>query len=222
MSSQLGISAGRAVSSASGGTTPRAFWRSSVSSRTLSQPWSNAPLYLADHSWGTWCGAWVAPGREVHEEGLVRHQRLLLADPVDGVVGEILGEVVTLLRSPVGLDRRGPAVQRRRVLVGLAADEAVEVLEPAAHAGPRIERAHRAGLPDGHLVALPELRRGVAVELERLGQRRAGVRPDRAVARRRRRDLGDPAHPDRVVVPAAQQARPGSASTGRSCGSGSS
>ena len=34
----------------------------SVSSRNASQPWSNLPLYLAIHSFGTWCGAWVAPG----------------------------------------------------------------------------------------------------------------------------------------------------------------
>ena len=57
-----GISVGRAVSSASSGTTPSCFWRASVSSRSASQPWSNLPLYFADHSAGTWCGACVAPG----------------------------------------------------------------------------------------------------------------------------------------------------------------
>ena len=46
----------------SAGTTPSFFCRASVSSRSLSQPWSNWPLYLAIHSFGTWCGAWVAPG----------------------------------------------------------------------------------------------------------------------------------------------------------------
>src|SRR5438094_754123 len=46
----------------SGGTTPSCFCRASVASRTASQPWSNLPLYLAIHSFGTWCGAWVAPG----------------------------------------------------------------------------------------------------------------------------------------------------------------
>ena len=62
MSSQAGISSGRAVSSASGGITPSSFWRANVSSRSRSQPWSNLPLYFADHSGGTWCGACVAPG----------------------------------------------------------------------------------------------------------------------------------------------------------------
>ncbi len=37
-------------------------------------------------------------GSEVHEERLVRHQRLLLAHPGDRAVGEILGEGVALLR----------------------------------------------------------------------------------------------------------------------------
>ena len=62
MSSQAGISSGRAVSSASGGITPSSFCRASVCSRSASQPWSNLPLYLSDHSVGTWCGACVAPG----------------------------------------------------------------------------------------------------------------------------------------------------------------
>ncbi len=62
ISSQLGISAWRAVSCASWGMTPSAFWRAMVSSRSLSQPWSKLPLYLSAHSLGTWWGAWVAPG----------------------------------------------------------------------------------------------------------------------------------------------------------------
>ena len=143
-------------------------------------------------------------GREVDEERLVRHQRLLLLDPVDRLVGHVLGEVVALLRRLRLLDRHRVAVDRGRVLVRLAADEAVEVLEARARR-PRVERAHRARLPDGHLVALAELRGRVAVQLQRLGERRARVRADRVVARRRGRDLGDAAHADRVVVPSGQQ-----------------
>ena len=62
MSSHAGISSGRAVSTASCGTTPSSFCRAMVSSRSASQPWSNFPRYRSDHSVGTWCGAWVAPG----------------------------------------------------------------------------------------------------------------------------------------------------------------
>ena len=96
----------------------------------------------------------------------------------------------------------------RVVLVRLAADEPVEVLEPAA-ASATVERPHRAGLPDRHLVALAELGGAVAVEQQGLGQRRRSVRAHRAVARGRRRDLGDGAHADGVVVAAGQQRLPG-------------
>ena len=144
-------------------------------------------------------------GREVHEERLVGHQCLLLADPVDRVVGEILRQVIALLGRPVGLDRRRAAVEGRGVLVGLPADEAVEVLEAAADARPGVERSHRARLPDRHLMAFPDLRGRIAVELERLGEGRARVRSDRAVSGRRGGDLGDPAHADGVVIAATQQ-----------------
>ena len=147
-------------------------------------------------------------GREVDEERLVAHQRLLLADPHDRPVGHVLGEVVALLGRLVGLDRRRPLVDRRVVLVRLAADEAVEVLEAAAGARPRVERAERARLPHRHLVTFPELSGRVAVQLQRLRQRRARVGTDRVVAGRRGRDLRDPTHADAVVVPAREQRRP--------------
>ena len=38
-------------------------------------------------------GGMRGAGREVHEEGLVRHQRLLLTHPTDRLVGEVLGRV---------------------------------------------------------------------------------------------------------------------------------
>ena len=146
--------------------------------------------------------------REVHEERLVRGQRLLLAGPGDRLVGHVVHEVVALLGRAPRLDRRRVLVDRRVPLVRLAADEAVEVLEPAARVRPVVERSDRVRLPHRHLVALAELRRVVAVELEDLGDRSARVRPQRVVARRRRGDLGDAAHPDRVVVAARQQRRP--------------
>ena len=144
-------------------------------------------------------------GRVVDEERPVRHQRLLLADPADRAVREVLGEVVALLGRRRRLDRRGAVVERRLVLVVLAADEAVEGLEPAATGRPGVERTHRRGLPDRHLVALAELRRRVAVELERHRQRSLGVGTHRALAGRGRRGLGDAAHRHRVVVATRQQ-----------------
>ncbi len=68
-----------------------------IFSRSTSQPSSNLPLYLSDHSFGHLVRGVGGSGREVHEERFVGRQRLLLPDPGDRVVGEILGQRVTLL-----------------------------------------------------------------------------------------------------------------------------
>ena len=155
-------------------------------------------------------------GREVHEERLVGHQRLLLAHPPDRLVGHVLGEVVALFGSLVLFHRRRAFVDGRIPLVGLAADEAVEVLEPAAAGGPLVEGAQRARLPDRHFVALAELRRRVAIELERHGERRLVLRQHRGVAGRRGRDLADAAHVHRMVIaPGEQRLARGRAERGR-------
>ena len=146
--------------------------------------------------------------REIHEERLVGHQRLLLARPLDRLVRHVFGEVVALFRGFLGLDWDRAFVDRRVPLVGLAADEAVEVLEAAAAGWPLIERPHRAGFPDGHFMALAELRRRVAIELERHGERRLVLRQHRRVAWSRGRDFADAAHVDGVVIAPGQEGLP--------------
>ena len=153
--------------------------------------------------------------RPVHEERLVGHERFLLADPVDRAIGHVLGEVVALVGRPIGLDRHGVLIDGRGVLVRLATDEAVEMLEPVAGRWPAIERPHRTGLPDRHLVAFAEMRGGVAVELQDLGERRLVPRPERAVAGGRRGDLRDAAHAHAVVVAPTQQRGSGRRAQGR-------
>ena len=144
-------------------------------------------------------------GREVHEERAIRGQGRLLAHPGDRAVGHVLGEVVLLVGIAVRFDRGRPVVQRGRELVGLTTEEPEEVLEPATTGGPRIERSHRAGLPHRHLVALAELGGRIPVEPQHLGQGCCRLGSHRGVARDRRGDLGDRAHPDRVMVAAGQQ-----------------
>ena len=61
--------------------------------------------------------------REIHEERLVGHQRLLLARPLDRLAGHVVGEVIALLGRLLRFDGRGALVDRRVPLVGLAADE---------------------------------------------------------------------------------------------------
>ena len=143
-------------------------------------------------------------GRVVHEEGLVGDQRLLLSDPVDRAVGQILVQRVALLGRSGRLDRGRPFEEPRVVLVRLAADEAVEVLEARARR-PVVEGAHRARLPHRDLVALAELRGRVPVQLQDLGERRLVEGAHAVVAGRGGRHLGDGAHSDGVVVAAGQQ-----------------
>ena len=69
------------------------------------------------------------PRGEIDEERLVRHEGLLLTDPANGLVGEVLSEVIPLLGGLGRLDRCSPLVEGRVVLVVLAADEPIEVLE---------------------------------------------------------------------------------------------
>ncbi len=147
-------------------------------------------------------------GREVDEERFIGCQRLLLRHPGHRLVGHVRHEVVALFGRLFRLDRRGPLVERGIPLVRLAADKAVEVLEPAAAGGPCVERSDRARLPHRHFVAFAELRGRVTVELQGPGQRRDGIGQYRAVARRAGGDFGDAAHACGVVVAPGQQRRP--------------
>ena len=110
------------------GSRPAAFCRANVSSRSLSQPWSNLPLYLSAHSFGTWCGAVRGAGGVVDEERLVGRLGLLVVQPVRscGRPGRRGGN------SPSSFghaDDRVVLGQNRVVLAGCAAEEAAEVVE---------------------------------------------------------------------------------------------
>ena len=137
-------------------------------------------------------------GRVVDEERLVGRHRLLRLDPVDRLVGHVHGEVVVLHLRRLDLDQ--PVVDERIPLVGLAADEAVELVEALVR-GPAIERSRHAGLPRGRLVPLAERAGAVAVEPQHLGEWRDAVRVLPGVAGKRRRRLHDRAGVDGVMVP---------------------
>ena len=81
------------------------------SPRSASQPSSKAPLYLSDHS-AVRGAARGRARREVGEERLVRHQRLLLVHPLDRLVGHVLHEVVALFGRLLGLDGDRALVDR--------------------------------------------------------------------------------------------------------------
>ena len=107
-----------------------AIWRARVSSRILSQPWSNLPFHLAIHSFGHVVRRVGGAGGEVDEERLVGRHRLLVLHPGDGLVRHVGHEVV--VRIVRQLDLGDAVVEEGRPLVGLAADEAVELVEALA------------------------------------------------------------------------------------------
>src|SRR5262249_41857649 len=87
----------------------------------------------------------------------------------------------------------------RLPLIGVAADETVEVLE--AHAGrPLVERTDLARRERRRVVVLAEPRRGVAVFEQDSTDRRLVLRNDAVVTRKAARLLGDHAEAGRVMI----------------------
>ena len=124
---------------------------------------------------------------------------------VDGVVGHRGDQVPgARLLALEGEDLRGVAKQVRLPLVGVAADEAVEVLE--AHAdGPLVEGSDLAGREGRHVVVLPEPGRAVSVVLQHAADRRLVAIDDAVVAGEAGALLGDHAEACRMVVAAGDQ-----------------
>ena len=145
------------------------------------------------------------PRGEVHEERLLRRERFHRLRPADRLVGHVGHEmVVRILR---GLDLVQSFVERRRPLVGLAADEAVELVE--ARAGrPAVGRTGGAHFPGRGLVRLAERRGGEAVEPEHLGQGRHAVGSLAGLPGERGGRLRDRTHVAHVMIPAGEQGRP--------------
>ncbi len=157
----------------------------------------------------------------VHEERLVRLERLVPVQPADGVVGEVLAEVVPLLRGPRRQHAGRVADQVRLVLRRLTGQEPVEVLE-AQPGRPVVERPGRCRLQGRGVVPLPPRPGGVAVVPQHLGDQRRcswgsprSSRPSRWPARRsgRCRSGGGCGR---------SAATPGSGSTSPWCGTGCS
>ena len=109
------------------GTTPRRSGGPASPRGACPSPGRTCPCTWRSTPSGRGAGR-ACPRREVGEERLVRRQRLLGARPLDGLVGHVGHEVVVrVLRH---FDAAHVLVDGRRPLVRLAADEAVELVEP--------------------------------------------------------------------------------------------
>ena len=100
----------------------------------------------------------------VEEERLVGLDLVHAVQIVDGVIRHA-GDQVPAGLAFEGIDLRRVAEQVGLPLVGIATDEAVEILE--AHAdGPLVEGSDLTGLEGRHVVILAEPRGGIAIVLE--------------------------------------------------------
>ncbi len=120
--------------------------------------------------------------RQVGEPGAVLVHVAHRSDPVPGLVDEVLGEVITLLRRRRRLHLRGAGVQVRVELIVGPADDPVEGVE-ALPSRPVRERADGSDLVLRDLVPLAEHAGRVAVLPQGPAQRSGVQRSDTRVAR---------------------------------------
>src|SRR5260370_38315317 len=103
----------------------------------------------------------------------------------------------------------------RSPLIGLAAEEAVELVE--ARAGrPAVGWAGRTHLPSGGLMRLAECRRAVAIQPQHLRQRRYAVGALPGLSRESGSGFGNRAHVVHVMIATAEQC--GSRGRAERCG----
>ena len=143
----------------------------------------------------------------VHEERLIGLQRLMGAQPVDRVVGQILRQVIALLGGLRRRHDRGVAHQMGLVLGGLPREKPVEILEPQP-GRPVFERAGRRGLLGRGVMPLAPRAGAVPVVLEHLGHQRAAARNLPGIAVPVVGQLGDLTVADLVMIAPGQQRRP--------------
>ena len=142
----------------------------------------------------------------VEEERLVRGDRLGVLDELQRLVGEVLGEVVTLLRRAGRVDGVAVVDQLRIPLAGLGAQKTVEALKaparrPVAPRGREVHLRLRAQMPLADHVRVPALGAEDLLDLSVLGRDHAAGVGEAA------RALGDARHAVARVVAPGQQAR---------------
>ena len=124
-------------------------------------------------------------------------------DVIDGVVGHAGNQVPARLTFK-GVNLGGVAEQVRLPLVGVAADEAVEILKTHT-CWPLVEGPDRAGLEGRRVVVLAEPGCGVAVIEQNPSDGGLVLGDDAVVAREACSLLRDHAEPGRVVIAAGDE-----------------
>ena len=125
-------------------------------------------------------------GCEPQKEGSRRRGSPKVGEVADGVVRQVLGQVVPLVRTARRLDRLVVADQLGVVLVRLSSHEAVVPIETTPQ-GPLVAGAAGRHLGGRRQVPLSDSEGGVPVRAEYLGQEPVLFRDRRVVARKARR-----------------------------------
>jgi hypothetical protein len=149
-------------------------------------------------------------GREgqVQEEGAFRCDGGLVPHELDGLVDQVLGEVVPVLGSSRWVDRVVVVGELGVEAVGLGLEEAVVALEPPAQR-PLVVRTGGRRVFGGGEVPFPDAHRVDTLIAKHFGDRRRGGCHVTATVREAGVQVGQQAHPDTVVVAAGQQRGPG-------------
>ena len=142
---------------------------------------------------------------EVEEERFVGRDLLEVGDELDGLVGQIDGEVVALLGRLRRLDLVVVEDQVGIVLMGVAAEETVVPVE-ATTQRPAIVGAGCADLFRRGQVPFADAEGGIAVREQHLGQESVLERNRTVGAREAGGPLGDARHAVGVVVPPVEHA----------------
>ncbi len=157
---------GREVSWESGGIQPESFGASEGALAILVPAIVKLALILVGPLLKNLVRAVRSTGCPIHKERLVRGVGVLLAEPSDGVLRDVISEVIAL--GLLVVDLRGVARQGRLVLRGLSGEEAVEVFEAIA-SRPIVERPLGRDLLFGGVVPFAPGPGIVAVVLENFG-----------------------------------------------------
>ena len=136
-------------------------------------------------------------------------------DPLDRLVDEIRSQVIAGGEGARRIDRRVVAHQFRRELVGLGIHEAIEAVK-AAPQGPAVKGATVAGLGQGRRMPLAHHIGAIALGSQDLGQGPGLLGDLAAIAGIAAVEIGQTAHPHRMVVAPGQQGGAGGGAHGRS------
>ena len=150
----------------------------------------------------------MAPSAKYRKNGLPGRALLLVLHHADGLVGQVLAQVVALLGPARRLDVVVVADEVRRPVVGVALQEPVVALEAEAER-PGVEGPGGRALPPGCEVPLADGQGGVAGVTQQAGERGGRLGQAGVVAGEGQRDVGQEAHPDRMVVAPGEERGPG-------------